>query len=207
MNSSLDLSSKLAASMSPKDKATPFDHALKEWAIAIQALLDGETILLMRKGGIREERGRFEVQHRRVWLYPTYEHQKSNWLKEPYAAKVEPVESGWHPATVPIEGWADITHIFSITEAIALEKLQPFHIWTETFATERFKWKPRSPLYLLLLRTYRLQKSVIIPYRDTYKGCRSWIELEREVDPGSTTPVLSDEKYQHQIDQITSAIS
>lgn len=206
VNQSLKSHAHSLKTASPKDQM-PFRHALKEWAIAIQALLDGQTILLMRKGGIREERGRFEVQHRRVWLYPTYEHQRPEWLKEPYAHKVEPVESGWHPETIEIQGWADITHIFSVSEAIALEKLQPLHIWTETFATERFNWKPRSPLYLLLLRTYRLQSALTIPYSDAYKGCRSWIDLEQEIDPSVAIPVLSDEMYQNQIEHITSAIS
>lgn len=187
--------------------AKPFKHALKEWAIAIDALISGDMLLLIRKGGIREEQGRFEVQHRHVWLYPTYEHQRSQWLKPPYAQRVEPVKPGWHPTTVPIRAWADITHIRSITEAAALEKLQPFHIWTESFAVERFKWKPRSPLYLLLLRVYRLPKIQVIPYCDAYGGCRSWIDLEREIDPAAADPVISDADYQRQVANVMEAIA
>ena len=62
----------------------------------------GKTIILLRKGGIREENGRFGVDYDRVFLYPTYEHQQPNLLKSEYAGKVMPVESGWHPETVRI---------------------------------------------------------------------------------------------------------
>ncbi|MEO1671947.1 MAG: DUF1802 family protein, partial [Cyanobacteria bacterium J06631_2] len=69
-------------------------HTLKEWAIAVDALSQGRTIMLLRKGGIRE-RG-FQVKYSPVWLYPTYEHQKPNLLKPEYVTQVTPVESGWH---------------------------------------------------------------------------------------------------------------
>ncbi|BCX07554.1 MAG: hypothetical protein KatS3mg066_1413 [Fischerella sp.] len=36
-------------------------HALKEWAVAVTALEAGKTIMLLRKGGIHERNGRFQV--------------------------------------------------------------------------------------------------------------------------------------------------
>lgn len=182
------------------------NHALKEWAIAIQALMDGETLVLLRKGGIREQQGRFEVQHRRVWLYPTHEHQRPEWLKSAYADRVQPVASGWHPERVTIQGWADITHVIQITEASAVEAMVPFHIWTESFAVERFKWKPRSPLYILLLRTYRLLSPYEIPYSSAYEGCKSWIDLEVPLNGTTASPVLTDEQYQTRVAKILEAI-
>ncbi len=56
-------------------------QALKEWAIAIEALETGKTIILLRKGGIREKGGHFQAKYLQVWLYPTYEHQKPQLLK------------------------------------------------------------------------------------------------------------------------------
>ena len=52
-------------------------HALKEWAVAVNALESGKTIMLLRKGGIHERGGRFQVAHEQVLLYPTYEHQQA----------------------------------------------------------------------------------------------------------------------------------
>jgi len=49
-------------------------HALKEWAVAVDALEQGKTIMLLRKGGIHEQGGRFVAQNQ-ILLYPTHEHQ------------------------------------------------------------------------------------------------------------------------------------
>lgn len=170
--------------------------ALKEWAIAVSALEAGETIVLLRKGGIREESGRFTVEQRRVLLYPTYEHQKPELLKSDYAGRVQPVASGWHPETVSIGAWADITEILVLTEPEPLAAIAPLHIWNDRFATERFRWKPKSPLYVLLLRVFRLPRVQEIAYRPEYGGCRSWVELQESVSIVGSEPVLSESAYQ-----------
>ncbi|MGV0024804.1 DUF1802 family protein [Phormidesmis priestleyi] len=181
-------------------------HALKEWAIAVQALEQGETIVLLRKGGIREQGGRFTVTQNQVLLYPTYEHQQPHLLKDEYQS-VEPVASGWHPETVRIGSVANITHIFRVTEADVLESLLPFHIWTADFAEERFQWKPKSPLYVLLLRVSRLSEARMIPYREEYGGCRSWIDLTTPFDLTEATPVLNDTAYLSQVEQISNILN
>ena len=58
--------------------------AFKEWAVVVHALLEGEQILDVRKGGLHEEGRHFALQSTRFWLYPTAEHQKAELLKEPY---------------------------------------------------------------------------------------------------------------------------
>lgn len=181
-------------------------HALKEWAVATDALERGETILLLRKGGIREEGKHFRVAHDEVLLYPTYEHQQPHLLKPEYAAQVEPVPSGWHPETVRIGAFARITAIFQISERPAVEGLLPHHIWNEQFAAERFGWKPRFPLYVLLLRAYRLAQPRIIPYRAEYGGCKSWIDLDTPIDLANMTPVLSDAEYAARVAAIRTII-
>jgi len=55
--------------------------ALKEWAVVCRALERGRQILLLRKGGIYEAAGEFELEHRRFLLFPTYLHQKIEMLK------------------------------------------------------------------------------------------------------------------------------
>jgi hypothetical protein len=186
-----------------------FTTAIKEWAVAVDALAEGKTILLLRKGGIREQGGSFQVTHSRVWLYPTYEHQKPHLLKPEYADRVMLVESGWHPETVTIQAWAEITHTFQVHEAATVEALLPFHVWNQQFAIERLKWKPKTPIALLLLRAYRLPEPQIIAYEDAYGGCKSWIDLRFNshdvVEPA--TPVLSDEVYRSQVEAIQNCLN
>lgn len=184
------------------ETSTTLTSALKEWAIAVQALAEGETILLLRKGGIREQGGSFQVAQSRVWLYPTYEHQKPHLLKPGYASQVTTVESGWHPEQVTIQAWADITDIAQVSEAEVLEALLPFHIWNEQFVTERFNWKPKVPLYLLLLRVYRLPQPQMVFYHSSYGGCKSWIDLQTELPLAQAAPVLTDADYLRQVEAI-----
>lgn len=177
-------------------------HALKEWAVAVNALEQGKMIMLLRKGGITEEGNRFQVPHQQILLYPTYEHQQPNLLKAEYATQVKPVTSGWHPETVRIGSWAEITDILPVREASAVAALLPYHIWNEQFVSDRLKWKPRQPLHLLLLRTYQLSSVSEIPYRSEYGGCRSWIDLVEPISIDGIVPVLNDEEYSKQTNQI-----
>ncbi len=170
-------------------------HALKEWAVAITALEAGKTIMLLRKGGIHEENGRFRVAHDRVLLYPTYEHQQPFLLKPEYADLVIPVTPGWRPETIRIGSWAEITDIFPIYDESIVNALLPFHIWNEHFISDRLKWKARQPLYVLLLRTYQLTEVREIPFLSEYGGCKSWIDIAEIFDLQRAEPVLSDYSY------------
>lgn len=182
------------------------NHALKEWATAIKALEQGKTILLLRKGGIKEVKGRFTVQYNKVLLYPTYEHQKPTLLKPEYAHNVMPVESGWHPQSVKIGSWAEITDILTVSEESSVNCLLPYHIWNETFVHERLNWKPKQPLYLLLLRVYLLPQPIIFSYNSAYGGCKSWIDLSESISLADSIPVLSKEEYHRQVEVIGQAI-
>lgn len=181
-------------------------HALKEWAVATDALERGETIVLLRKGGIREEGKHFRVAHERVLLYPTYEHQQPALLKPTYAELVQPVESGWHPETVRIGALAEITDIFQVSERETVEGLLPHHVWNDRFAAERFGWKPRFPLYVLLLRAYRLAQPQTIAYRAEYGGCKSWIDLEQPIGLDGMTAALSDAEYARRVAEIRAIV-
>ncbi len=181
--------------------------ALKEWQVAVQALEQGETILLLRKGGIRESGGKFTVERDRVCLYPTFEHQQPALLKPPYADRVQPVASGWHPETVRIGAWAIVTDVFPIQAETAVMALLPHHIWNEQFVRERLLWKPTQPLWVLALRVYQLEQAHLIPYSSHYGGCKSWMELETAIATDPCHPVLSDSAYAEQLDTIRALVA
>jgi hypothetical protein len=190
----------------PKSKMSSTAHALKEWSVAVKALEEGQTIMLLRKGGIRDRGNRFEVAHRQILLYPTYEHQNPQLLKAEYASQITPVPSGWHPQSVRIGSWADITDILCVSEPASLDRLLPYHIWNEQFVRDRFGWKPKQPLYILLLRAYRLPQPVTLPYRLEYGGCRSWIDLAEPISLSGGVPAVGEQEYQQQIQAIHAAI-
>lgn len=182
-------------------------NALKEWAVAVEALAQGKTIMLLRKGGIKEAGKRFQVAHDQILLYPTYEHQQPNLLKAEYANQVKPVNSGWHPETVLISSWAKITDILQVSEHSTVAALLPYHIWNEQFAEERFNWKPSQPIYVLLLRVYQLIEPMKISYQQEYGGCRSWIDLVESISIKDILPVLTDKEYSRKVREIKQIIN
>lgn len=188
------------------EEMTRTTHALKEWAIAINALEAGKTIMLLRKGGIHERGGRFQVAHERILLYPTYEHQQPFMLKPEYANLGHPVTSGWRPETVQIGSWAKITDIFPVSDELTVSALLPFHVWNEYFISDRLKWKPRQPLYILLLRTYKLPQAQEIPYKSEYGGCKSWIDLAESINLLESEPVLPNFAYNQLVAEISSIV-
>jgi len=181
-------------------------QAFKEWAVAVDALAAGKTIMLLRKGGIREQGGCFTVAHHQVLLYPTYEHQQPHLLKPTYSSQVQPAPKGWHPETVRIDAWAQISHIFQVSAEPVVIALLPYHIWNAQFTSERFGWKPRQPLYVLLLRVYRLPQAQVIPYHSEYGGCKSWINLAEEIAIDGAAPALTDAAYAQQVTEIQQVI-
>src|ERR687884_2014714 len=56
--------------------------AFKEWAVTVRALAEGEQLITLRKGGIREENKHFEIEHDRFFLYPTFDHQQDKLVRE-----------------------------------------------------------------------------------------------------------------------------
>ena len=181
--------------------------ALKEWNVAVNALEQGQTIVLLRKGGIREQAGQFNVNDKQVLLYPTFEHQQPDLLKPDFASQVKTVESGWHPEIIRIGSWAEITDVFLVAWEPAITALFPYHIWNEKFVSDRLKWKQNQPIYILLLRAYRLAEIREIPYTPAYGGCRSWIDLADAFSLEGSQAVLSDREYIERSNEIRNLIA
>ena len=170
--------------------------ALKEWAAVVRALLAGEQILDLRKGGIREEGRHFALRASRVWLYPTVEHQERALLRPAYQRWIDDAQ---HDApgdgSIRVEGWADVVGVAMLTDPDDLGKIDGKFIWTGEYAASRLEWKPRDPLWVLALRAYRLDEPISVPFRSEYGGCISWVDLAELPDDPATLasePALSD---------------
>ena len=99
------------------------------------------------------------------------------------------------PERVRIRAWAEVAASYLITDPRSVEALSPYHVWTSDYAQKRLLWKPRFPLHVIMLRTYRIPRPVTVKVRPEYHGCRSWIELHRDL-PFEGTPVLSDDEFE-----------
>jgi len=115
-------------------------------------LEQGKMIMLLRKGmnkmGVLKLRSHFALPYLRA--------STTLLLKPDYASQVEPVASGWHPETVRIGSWAEITDIL-VTEQTVGSLLLPFHIWNEQFLA--IEMETTTATLYTLLRTYKLAQA------------------------------------------------
>ncbi len=188
--------------MSPPETAP----ALKEWAVIYDAILNGSQIVDLRKGGIHETGKHFVLRAQRFWLYPSYEHQRAELIKPAYRPALERSLRAVPPqGVIRVPGWAEIVAAAELTDADAIAALDNELIWTRDYAESRFRWKPRHPLHLLVLRAYRLPQPIDIPFRDAYRGCSSWVDLlDLPADPRSvpSDPVLPNGDFNARLDNL-----
>lgn len=169
--------------------------AFKEWAVIVRALLEGEQIIDVRKGGLHEDGRHFGLRAPRVWLYPTAEHQRPELLKAAYRHTIDLSTASPVGEPIRIEGWADVVGVATVADPEQLAGIDSKTIWTHEYAESRLKWKRRDPLWVLALRTYRLADAITVPWRDEYGGCTSWVDLaDLPDDPAAlpSDPALSD---------------
>ena len=184
------------------------DLALKEWAVVVKALAHGKQILILRKGGIHRDDREFRVVHPEFLLYPTYEHQKAELLKEEHHQDLErTIEEDDVPGLLTLSYWCRVTDKFELADQAVLDSISAHHIWTSDYAQKRLHWRPKQPLTVALLRVYGVQQPQALPVLDEYAGCKSWVELGQDVPLGYMAPVLSDDAYEDKADGIRRVLS
>jgi len=164
--------------------------ALKEWAVVCRALETGRQIILLRKGGIHESSGGFELEHPQFLLFPTYLHQNLAMLKPESHTGFEP--HSVEPAKITLSAAAEVTDIIRLKYREQMNALDSEHIWTSPLIDMRFNYKPENPLYLLIVRAYRLENPVTIDNTPEYAGCKSWVPLAQAIDTRAARSAIDD---------------
>jgi hypothetical protein len=179
--------------------------AFKEWHVIVDALLAGEQILILRKGGISEGRGGFDPDRaNRFWLFPTQFHAQAEKTK-PAAARLLSAAAPVDNTSVTLRGFADVVHHSFLNDWNAISRLDPFHLWTTDTVRERFDWAKPPGLHAFVVRAHRLNTPITFPLTAEMAGCKSWIELPVSFDAGQASPVLDDDAFAACLSRITSA--
>lgn len=170
--------------------------ALKEWAIVCHALADGRQTLLIRKGGIQEIKGGFEVTHRNFWLFPTYVHQKATDLVPTVHEEFQAVQAAEPPSGVlPIQLHATVEDLAKVTDLEPLRSLADQHILAWDCVAGRFHYRNKPGVHVLIVRMYRRPEPILLPQKAWYDGCVSWVDLDQTITPDGCTPILSDAEF------------
>ncbi len=184
-----------------------FNHtALKEWA-AIQRSLAGGQILLIRKGGILEQKQGFTVKHREFFLFPTYVHQSEDDL---VPAAHGDLAASFQASAPPDQVWFDFyaaaEEVWKVDHLESLRQLEGQHILSWSAVEARFRYR-RPGVHVLALRVFQLPETIRHPNHKRYDGCVSWVELEEALPTASARPVLSGEDFRVRLQAAREALA
>lgn len=182
--------------------------AFKDWAIIVDALGRGEQIIILRKGGIAEGRGGFHVDHDDFLLFPTRYHQQGEMVVESAAARHSAIASAFPPDNVLRLAYC--AHVVEWRELRSLEKarqLRGQHIWSDQVIEDRYEWRREQKIFAIALRVSRLAATVDLRMSEDYGGCKSWIELDEDVDVSAAKPVMSDAAFSGRLEEFLQALA
>ena len=177
--------------------------AFKEWAVICRALAQGTQIVILRKGGIVEPGGEFRVDHPEFLLFPTYSHQSPEDLIAPARPLLNDIEVDMPEAgEVVFRHFVTVSDAFQIRSFAELLRFRGHHVWADEVVDERFhRW--HNALHALIVRVYALPEPVTLPLREDYTGCKSWVELEEDVNTEGAYPVIPDADFSSRIREIS----
>lgn len=172
---------------------TPAPHtALKEWDAQCQALVAGQSALLIRKGGILETHDGFEVEHRRFLLYPTFLHQNPAELRPDFTSLLR---DDPRPGQIVLPALAEVVAVHRVESLEAALALEPYQALTAGAIERRFHYRNRPWVHALLLRVRPLNEPLVLDETPEMLGCVSWVPLgELEAEAGA--PALPDSELE-----------
>ncbi len=185
--------------------------ALKEWAVTVRALAEGEQLLTLRTANGDDGENPC-LDHDQFFLYPTFDHQRNDLIRGSHQPELRrALEEGvWPDGEPPLHGlaqaggirqpdrvrvraWAEVAASWTITDPRMVNELSPFYVWTPDYAEKRLSWRRRNPLHVVLLRAYRIPRPVTVRAKD-FDADPSFVDIARDL-PFEGTPVLADSEF------------
>ena len=151
--------------------------AFKEWAVICRALAQGRQRVILRKGGIVEPAGGFRLEHRAFLLMPTFLHQSAESIVPAARDLLVDIDADRPPeGTVVLRHRATVTRSARVTTLADLARFRDDHVWSDAVVAERFqRWG--DGIEVLEVQVAALPEPLVLPWRESFGGCRSWIDL------------------------------
>jgi len=182
--------------------------AFKEWAIIADALGRGEQILILRKGGISESHGGFQVEHPQFLLFPTLFHQQRESVTSEAQSRYDQIAPGLpSPEIVRIEYFAEVVTWRQLDALSSAEALRGQHCWRDEVIADRFDWGRARNIFAMAVRVYRLPLAIELPMSPAYGGCKSWVELEEDIVTTGAQPVLDQPSFALKLNRLLTALN
>jgi hypothetical protein len=180
--------------------------AFKEWAVVVDALGRGDQTIILRKGGISEGRGGFQLEHERFLFFPTLFHQQRESVLPAARLHYDELAPKLSPSRVRIEFLAEVAGWKHIDSLEAAMRLRGQHVWRDDVIRERFDWGRSKSIYAMAVRVFRLAQPRELPMRPEFGGCKSWIDLGEAITVAEAQPVLAEPELQERLQQFRAAL-
>ncbi len=181
--------------------------AFKEWAAIVDALGGGEQIIILRKGGISEGLGGFQIEHERFLLFPTLFHQQRESVLPAAQRRYDLIAPSLSAETLRLEYFAEVVDWKFLDSLADAQRLVGQHVWREEVIRERFDWGKTKSIYAMAVRVFRLPQAVELPMRAGFGGCKSWIDLGEVVATSGAQPVLGEAAFVEQLEKFRAALA
>ena len=160
--------------------------ALKEWATVVKALEQGTQTVILRKGGILETASGFNIESKKFFLFPTWEHQETRYVKPKFHNFLNDVlnkkpDEGFNKIT----SYAEILFEKDVESNDVIKDLSSFHVWSDEYIQERRNWMPEKPIKAIFLKTIKIPE-FNLSLKPEFSGCKSWIELNSNFQEGES---------------------
>ena len=179
--------------------------AFKEWAVIVDALGGGEQIIILRKGGISEGLGGFQIEHERFLLFPTLFHQQRESVLPAAQRRYDVIAPSLSADTLRLEYFAEVVDWKFLDSLADAQRLDGQHVWREEVIRERFDWGKTKSIYAMAVRVFRLPQAVELPMHADYGGCKSWIDLGEVIAMSGAQPVLEETAFQEKLRKFSTA--
>ena len=174
-------------------------EGLKEWATVVKALEQGKQTVILRKGGILETASGFNIESKKFFLFPTWEHQETKHVKPEFCNFLNEVlnkkpDKGFNKIT----SYAEILYEKDIESNDVINELSSFHVWSDEYIKERKNWMPEKPMKAVFLKTVKIPE-FNLPLKSEFSGCKSWIELNSDFQEGESS--LKDNEIEQKLQE------
>ena len=182
--------------------------ALKEWAISAESLAQGRQILLLRKGGLHDEDGGFQLEHDSFYLMPTWFHQERGLVKSAHQDLwgQAPREGDEGPKLAYLRHFAQVVEVWQLQENAESALKEAAHIYSASYLDLRFSYQQEKPLLCAALRLWTLDAPVRYELRAQDLGCKSWVEWEAPLVCGAKTAV-EDEAFARKLQELRDVLA
>ena len=110
------------------------------------------------------------------------------------------------PSVLRIEFCASVGAHEQLDSRAAVQRLRGQHIWRDEVIEQRYDWGREKAIFALAVRVARLPAPIELRMLPEYAGCKSWVELDREIDTVDAKPVLSQADFQERLQTFRAAL-